>query len=1212
MKVLWLSLFFLACFSWSTETVVLSQKARVSIGSFTSPQATGADIWGYTDALGRPYAIMTTATGTTVFDLSIATNPRVVGSISGLITGWRDVKTYIYNTDINNFSAYAFVTAEANQGLQIIDLSEAPQRISLAATYRGFASAHNIFIHPEAREPYAYVLGSNNRQGVTILDISNPRSPRITGNWNINYVHDFFTHYRWADPDWDNKDVGIAFAGQQGVVFLDLTDKSRPSEISRLFYEDLAYAHSGWVDESGRYLITFDELDEANTVQKTTVRVLDISDIENPQHVFTWTGPTGAIDHNGFVKGNQIYISNYTRGLTVLNLEQLPALSESANFDTYPPNDIPDFYGAWGAYPYYDNNLIAVSDINNGLYVLEAQVYTLEWQTEEEEITACAGSDVDFNVVFVSDLGNPLNVIADGLPQGSSFNQSTPIQPNTTGSLHLSIDADTPPGRYTITLRGTTADTNLEDRTIILTVRGPAQAAAPISPAEGESAFDFNHDGFQVDDQGPGLEHRVQISSEPSFANPAFEGMLSDSATSFPNFDGNGRRWYWRVVTTSVCGDQAVSETRSFFAGGDHILLVDDDDNTPDVRSYYVALLEEMGLDFQVYEVTGNNDPGPDADTAASYRGLLWFSGDRYSVDGEREAGPNETDEEQLNRYIAQGGKLVLSSQDYITDRGESLDGFPGEQLGIAAVDTQSPRYDQVFGAGSLADLGALNLQPDPSKQNFYDRYQAAPGFEKVLVTTEEDGAAVAGPNSLSIAFPLEDLIAGNSAAAAALVSPYLLPSGLADHDGELTYRRFLALDGSTTPHGNIILLQPGAQPAKIEIFAYQKSGLLGKRYYPHLKTGGSLRINRQALSATYNNPLWLSIASDQPILAFYEQIETGQAFAAPAQAELSRQRFIPHIAKDTISFTTNTTVVNGGTAANPTQLAVAGGNNLDLELNQSASGQVIDFEQLLGEDLQNNLGFAVLTTSLTQPGQGIAAMETFGFKSGDGIAGLSLAANTDQRLVFAHIAKVENQWWTGIAAANPNETAVETTIRAYSENGDLLLEQARTFSAGEKLIALIDPSNAAEALVSGGLPPQTAWLEIVADQGLIGYELFGDLNSRRFAGLENSTAGSGKRYLPEAGGGNRFAGIALINDHHEQQTVGFQLLAADGTSLGERTATLPGKSKLLTLAEQLFDDIPTGAYLELDSEFPIIAFQLYGDRTNNWLCGLNAEVLPE
>ena len=112
------------------------------------------------------------------------------------------------------------------------------------------------------------------------------------------------------------------------------------------------------------------------------------------------------------------------------------------------------------------------------------------------------------------------------------------------------------------------------------------------------------------------------------------------------------------------------------------ILLVDDDNNAPDTRPYFTAALAAMGLDYAVFD-TGGGD-GPTLDGLAGYRMVFWFSGDAYGST----AGPNAADEANLTTWLDGGGRLFLSSQDYLYDFG--LTPFGQNYLGIGSFSSDS------------------------------------------------------------------------------------------------------------------------------------------------------------------------------------------------------------------------------------------------------------------------------------------------------------------------------------------------------------------------------------------------------------------------------------------------------------------------------------------------------------------------------------------
>ena len=47
-------------------------------------------------------------------------------------------------------------------------------------------------------------------------------------------------------------------------------------------------------------------------------------------------------------------------------------VEETGYFDTYPVNNNAAFLGAWNVYPYFQSGVIAVNDIESGLFLLKA------------------------------------------------------------------------------------------------------------------------------------------------------------------------------------------------------------------------------------------------------------------------------------------------------------------------------------------------------------------------------------------------------------------------------------------------------------------------------------------------------------------------------------------------------------------------------------------------------------------------------------------------------------------------------------------------------------------------------------------------------------------------------------------------------------------------------------------------------------------------
>jgi choice-of-anchor B domain-containing protein len=365
----------------------------VKLSAFSTHPTAANDIWGFRDRNdGREYAIIGLSNGTGVVDVTNPRQPRVVGTIPGPSTTWRDIKiSQRFDQATQRWISYAYGTADAvTQGLQVIDLTNLPDSVSLAATYTAFASAHNLYMSninyangvalPGAK-PYIYIAGSNVSGGAfRILDITDPVQvvevtppPRQT-----QYMHDgsskLLTGTRAADCAAGHDPCEVMADFNENTVDLwDVTDKAAPVKLSSTPYPGSGYTHSGWWSDDTNFVFVQDELDEANFGVNTQLRTLDVHLLRAPFISNVWVGPTPAIDHNGYVKGNRYYMSNYRHGLTILDISDPNDPQEVGNFDTYPANDSTFFNGAWGVYPFLPSGTLVVSDIERGLFILREQ-----------------------------------------------------------------------------------------------------------------------------------------------------------------------------------------------------------------------------------------------------------------------------------------------------------------------------------------------------------------------------------------------------------------------------------------------------------------------------------------------------------------------------------------------------------------------------------------------------------------------------------------------------------------------------------------------------------------------------------------------------------------------------------------------------------------------------------------------------------------------
>lgn len=360
---------------------LLSRIDTATLGGNT--EAEGSDIWGWTDpSNGNEYALVGLSNSTAFVNVTDPTNPIFLGRLnsSGGTNVWRDIKVY------NN---YAFIVADGNQntthGMQVFDLTRLrnvaniPEIFTADAIYTDVGACHNIVINES--EAVAYLVGCTRTSGLgpIFLDISNPLNPTFLGDYTYTsggYSHDAqVITYNGPDADYTGKQIYVGSNGRSSkVVILDVTDKTNVIPISDITYPQGGYAHQGWFTDDHSYFILGDEFDEQDFGVNTKTLIFDFTDLDNPSLSSTYLGPTTAIDHNGYVKGNEYYLSNYTAGMRVLNINNISAatnsMTETAFFDTYPANDSANFNGVWSVYPYFASGNIIISDIEGGLFIV--------------------------------------------------------------------------------------------------------------------------------------------------------------------------------------------------------------------------------------------------------------------------------------------------------------------------------------------------------------------------------------------------------------------------------------------------------------------------------------------------------------------------------------------------------------------------------------------------------------------------------------------------------------------------------------------------------------------------------------------------------------------------------------------------------------------------------------------------------------------------
>jgi choice-of-anchor B domain-containing protein len=348
--------------------------AHIELSLFAAEE--GNDSWGWTDPTnGKEYVLMGLDNGTAFVDISDPISPVLIGKLptSTEASPWRDIKV---------FDNYTYIVSEAaDHGVQVFDLTRlrqanAPESFTADRVLRTIPTAHNMVVNPESG--FGYVVGTNRNDefvgGVHFLDLNDPQTIRFVGGYGgAGYSHDAqVVNYKGPDQDYFGKEIFIG-SNETKLVVIDVTDKQNPKTISETSYQNTQYVHQGWFDKTQRFFIVGDELDELNSGGKTRTLVFDLNDLDNPMLHHTYYGPTNAIDHNGYVLGDLFYLANYSAGIRVIDISDLADknMEEIGFFDTFPEHNSTTFNGAWNAYPFFESGVIAISDINRGLFLIK-------------------------------------------------------------------------------------------------------------------------------------------------------------------------------------------------------------------------------------------------------------------------------------------------------------------------------------------------------------------------------------------------------------------------------------------------------------------------------------------------------------------------------------------------------------------------------------------------------------------------------------------------------------------------------------------------------------------------------------------------------------------------------------------------------------------------------------------------------------------------
>jgi subtilisin family serine protease len=275
----------------------------------------------------------------------------------------------------------------------------------------------------------------------------------------------------------------------------------------------------------------------------------------------------------------------------------------------------------------------------------------------------CAPGNRNFNLAIGQIAGYVGNVTlsATGAPGSVNFSVNPVPVP---GASVLNLGSGAVAGNYVVDVNGTAPGADPKTTSVELGVfTGNPGAVTLVAPANGAMDVPLVPT-FSWNAAAQGYAYLIAVKNITSGA--LMYAVTYDTSYTFDTPLDPLAIHVWSVRPYNPCGAGAFAQFRVFRTQDiPPILVVDDDDNAPDVRATYTAVLDGLGLGYDIWD-TNNSDNEPDAATLQQYDAVIWFTGDEFGGS----AGPGAAGETALATYLNANGCLLISSQDYVWDRG--------------------------------------------------------------------------------------------------------------------------------------------------------------------------------------------------------------------------------------------------------------------------------------------------------------------------------------------------------------------------------------------------------------------------------------------------------------------------------------------------------------------------------------------------------------
>ncbi|MCC7302298.1 MAG: choice-of-anchor B family protein [Bacteroidia bacterium] len=338
-------------------------------------------IWGWADPQdNKEYAIIGSSEGVYFIDVSVPTAPVVRDYVPGRRNNciWREIKTY---------QNYCYMVSDdaAPNSLQIVDMSSLPDSVTIIRDDNTIIErSHTIWV--DGNKLYCGIpkgpsVGGSSK--LAVFSLANPGTPVLLRKIEQDHPgadqsHDMFVR----------NDTVYASMSYSGLFIYKWTGTNFQQINSLTTYPSQGYNHSTSLTPDGKTLIMLDEVPTG-----LPCKSVDVTNLTNISVLTTFRSTTTstATPHNPFVvNNNRVVIAYYQDGVQIFDISNPSNPVRTGYYDTNPTNcpscPNPNYSGCWGAYVDLPSGIVIASDMQNGLFVLDANGALVT--DEESEVMA--------------------------------------------------------------------------------------------------------------------------------------------------------------------------------------------------------------------------------------------------------------------------------------------------------------------------------------------------------------------------------------------------------------------------------------------------------------------------------------------------------------------------------------------------------------------------------------------------------------------------------------------------------------------------------------------------------------------------------------------------------------------------------------------------------------------------------------------------------